>query len=88
MNKLRVGKSLKQSISDQDGWGYLPLQIQGTLSYPKVGYDSVVLQNQVIDKAKEKVSQKLLDKIAPGAGAEVEPIKKMLDNTLNKLFGK
>ncbi len=88
MNKLRVGKSLKQSISDQDGWGYLPLQIQGTLSYPKVGYDSVVLQNQVIDKAKEKVSQKLLDTIAPGAGGEVEPIKKMLDNTLNKLFGK
>jgi len=34
------------------------------------------------------VSGKLLEKIAPGAGEDAEPIRKMLDNTLNKLFGK
>lgn len=88
LDKLGVSKSLKETVSDQNGWGKLPLQIQGTLAQPKIGYDSKALQNQAVDKAKEKASEKLLEKIAPGAGEDAEPIRKMLDNTLNKLFGK
>ncbi|MDX2495809.1 MAG: AsmA family protein [Desulfuromusa sp.] len=88
LDKLGVSKSLKETVSDQNGWGKLPLQIQGTFAQPKIGYDSKALQNQAVNKAKEKASQELLEKIAPGAGEEAEPIRKMLDNTLNKLFGK
>ncbi len=88
LDKLGVSKSLKETVSDRDGWGNLPLRIQGTLSHPKIGYDAKALQNQVVDKARGKVSGKLLEKIAPGAGEDAEPIRKMLDNTLNKLFGK
>ena len=87
MAKLGVSKSLKQAISDQDGWGTLPLQFKGTLSHPEISYDSTALQNQVLEKAKEKASQKLLDKLVPDGG-ETEPIQQLLDNTLNKLFGK
>ncbi|MCK5912870.1 MAG: hypothetical protein KAG12_03265 [Desulfuromusa sp.] len=87
LEKLGVSKSLKQIVSDQDGWGILPLQIKGTLSHPKIDYDSTALQNQILEKAKEKASQKLLDKLVPDGG-ETEPIQQLLDNTLNKLFGK
>jgi len=87
MDKLGVSKSLKQVTVDQNGWGVLPLKIKGNLTHPEIGFDSIALQNQALEKAKEKASQKLLEKIAPGAGEDAEPIRKMLDNTLNKLFG-
>ena len=88
MDKLGVSKNLKQSISDQDDWGTLPIQIQGTISHPEIGYDSAALQNQLLEKAKEKASQKIIEKLVPDTGEGTEPIKKMLDNTLDKLFGK
>lgn len=87
MDKLGVSKSLKQVTVDQNGWGVLPLKIKGNLNRPEIGFDSTALQNQALKKAKEKVSQKLLEKIVPGAGEDAEPMRKMLDNTLNKLFG-
>ncbi|MCD6581669.1 MAG: AsmA family protein [Desulfuromusa sp.] len=88
MDKLGVSRSLKQVTVDQDGWGVLPLKIKGTLNRPTIGFDSTALQNQALEKAKERASQKLLEKIAPGAGGDAEPIKKMLDKTLDKLFGR
>ncbi|MCK5825733.1 MAG: AsmA family protein [Desulfuromusa sp.] len=84
LKKMGLKKKLRQSISDQDGWGTLPLLLQGTLDHPEVSYDSVALQDQLVDKA----SQKLLEKLAGDKDGEIEPIKKLLDNTLNKLFGK
>ena len=87
MNKLGIGESLKQAMKDQNGWGILPLRIQGTLSRPRIGFDSKALQKQALEKAKEKVSQKLLEKIMPGTEEDIEPIRQLLDNTLNKLFG-
>ncbi|MDA3904249.1 MAG: AsmA family protein [Desulfuromusa sp.] len=88
MAKLGVSKSLKQVALDQNGWGVLPLKIKGTLSRPEVGYDSTALQKQVLEKAIEKADQKLLEKIAPDAGGDAEPIRQMLDNALDKLFRK
>jgi len=57
------------------------------LDHPEISDDSTALQNQVLEKAKEEASQKLLDKLIPDGG-ENEPLKQMLDNTLDKLFGK
>lgn len=87
LEKLGGNNNLKQSFSDRDGWGNLPLQIQGTLSEPTVGYDSVALQKQMLEKATEEASQKILEKMNPSSGESAEPIKQLLDNTLNKLFG-
>ncbi len=84
LKKMGLKKKLRKTISDQDGWGTLPLLIRGTLDHPKISYDSVALQDQMVDKA----SQELLEKLVPKGDGEVEPIKKMLDNTLKKLFGK
>ena len=84
LGKLGLNKVLKKTVADQDGWGTLPLLIRGTLDDPQVSYNSVALQDQVIEKA----SQKLLEKLVPEGDGTAEPLKKMLDNTLNKLFGK
>ena len=84
LKKMGLKKKLRKTISNQDGWGTLPLLIRGTLDHPKINYDSVALQDQMVDK----VSQKLLEKLVPEGDGEVKPIKKLLDNTLNKLFGK
>jgi len=42
--KLGIGKSLKETVSDRDGWGNLPLRVQGTLSHPKTGYATNALK--------------------------------------------
>ncbi|MCD6187058.1 MAG: DUF748 domain-containing protein, partial [Desulfuromusa sp.] len=84
LGKLGLNKVLKKTVADPDGWGTLPLLIRGTLDHPQVSYNSVALQDQVIEKA----SQKLLEKLVPEGDGNAEPIKKLLDNTLNKLFGK
>ncbi len=84
LKKLGLKKSLRKAISDQDGWGTLPLQVQGTVDDPDISYDTESLEGQLVEKA----SQKLLEKIEQKGDGETEPIKKMLDNTLNKLFGK
>ncbi|MDX2480890.1 MAG: AsmA family protein [Desulfuromusa sp.] len=88
MAKLGVSKSLKRVALDQNGWGVLPLQIKGTLAQPEVGYDSAALQKQILEKAIEKADQNLLEKIAPDAAGDAEPIRQMLDNALDKLFRK
>ena len=87
LEKLGGNKDLKQTFSDRDGWGSFPLKIQGMLSQPNVGYDSAALQTQMLEKATEEASQKILEKITPSSDESAEPIKQLLDDTLNKLFG-
>ncbi len=84
VKKLGIDKKIRDGLSDRDGWGRLPLLVDGSLEHPHFSYDTEVLQQQLVEKA----SQKLLEKIAPDGGKDAEPLREMLDNTLNKLFGK
>jgi AsmA protein len=84
LDKLGINKNLKETISGRDGWGNLPLEIRGTLDNPLFSYDSSALQNQIV----EKTSQKLVEKNTPDDVEGKESIRKMLDNTLDKLFRK
>ena len=86
IDRMGTSKSLKQMLTDQQGWALLPLEIKGTMKRPVVAFDSAALQQQALEKTKEKAAQKLLKKIAPPS-EEKEPIQQLLDNTLNKLFG-
>ena len=83
LNKLGLSDKLKETISSGDGWGKLPLQIKGKLDNPKFSYDSTALQKQIVEQA----SQKLMGKVSPDDSGDQEPIRQMLDKTLNKLFG-
>ncbi len=61
LDKLKVNKELKKAFVDQNGWGQLPLRIKGTFSQPKISYDTAMLEDKMVEKA----SEKLLDKIVP-----------------------
>ena len=87
MNKIGISDTLKETVADENGWGVLPLKIRGTLAAPQIGFNSAQLQKLAVKKAKEEARQKLLEQIAPDADGQ-EPVKQLLDNTLNKLFGK
>lgn len=87
MQKLGAKAELKNAISDQNGWGMLPLVIKGNLSSPKISFDAKALQKQAAEKLKQEATKKLLDKLGPKGGAETEPVKQLLDKTLNRLFG-
>jgi AsmA protein len=86
ISRLGTSHSLKQVITDQQGWGVLPLEIGGTIDSPKIAFDADALQQQTLNKAKEKAAEKLLERI-PTTKGDQEPIRQLLDNTLNKLFG-
>jgi AsmA protein len=87
MQRIGVKTGLKNTLSDKDGWGVLPLVIKGSVTSPKIAFDAEALQRQAASKAKEEVTKRLLDKVAPGGGQEQEPVKQLLEGTLNRLFG-
>jgi len=86
ISKLGTNHSLKKMITDQHGWGVLPLEVSGTIDDPHISFDSDALRQQTLNKAKEKAAEKLMKKI-PAAKGDQEPIQQLLDNTLDKLFG-
>ncbi|MBN1957317.1 MAG: DUF748 domain-containing protein [Desulfuromonadales bacterium] len=85
-DRIGTGQVLKKLLLDQQGWTLLPLEIKGTLQRPVVTFDSAALQRHAVEKTKEQATTELLEKIAPNT-QEQEPIRQLLDNTLNKLFG-
>jgi len=72
MNRLGITDQLKIALSDPNGWGTLPLKIAGTLHQPEIGFDLESLQQMALQKGEEKAAI---------------PMKKLLENTLDKLFG-
>lgn len=86
LQKMGVKSGLQKAVSDDNGWGMLPLVVKGSLTRPKVGFDSQALQQQAADKLKQEASQRLLDKLG-GDSAEQKPVKQLLEGTLNRLFG-
>jgi AsmA protein len=79
-------RTLQKVLIDEDGWGQLPLKIEGSLTAPKISYDSAALQQQALESAKRKAAEKL-EKILPQANDKQEQIEQLLDQTLDKLFG-
>ena len=87
MQKLGARAEIKQAMTDQDGWGVFPLKISGSVTSPKIGFDSKALKKQATGKVKEEVSRRLLKELAPKDEGTVAPIKQLLEGTLNRLFG-
>ena len=65
----------------------LPLAIKGNLTSPQISFDATALQKQATGKLKQEASKKLLEQLG-GDAAGNEPVRQLLDNTLNRLFGK
>ncbi|MCK4691796.1 MAG: AsmA family protein [Desulfuromonadales bacterium] len=87
MQKLGARDELKQAMTDKDGWGIFPLKISGSLTRPKIGFDSKALQKQATRKIKEEAAKRLLKEIVPKDEGAAAPIKQLLNGALNRLFG-
>jgi AsmA protein len=88
--KLDRKGEVAQFFTDQEGWGELPLDIDGTLSKPKFSFDTKAIKSKVKGELQKKLEDKLLDKLeSKGAGDQTkEPARKILDDALKGLFGK
>ena len=75
------------SLTDDQGWGMIPLQVNGPMGGLKVGADREVIEQLMANKAKQELLDKLSEEAASGMPAQ-EGVQEMLDNTLNKLFGR
>jgi len=87
MSKLKIDKKIMRALVDSSGWGQLPLQIKGNLDAPEFGFDTVAMQHIATDKVTTELSERIMEEIAPEAIGDAEPMKQLLDETLNKLFG-
>ena len=87
MFRLKVDKNIKRAMVDKNGWGLLPLQLRGNVDTPEFGFDTVALQRIATDKATTELSERIMKEIAPESVDGAEPMKQLLDETLNKLFG-
>ncbi len=78
-------------MADDQGWGLLPLKVTGPAASPRFALDSAAVRSQVQQKAKEKLEQKILDKLAPppkeGAPDSREPARQLLKDTLKGVLG-
>ncbi len=90
MSRLGADNKFKQAMTDENGWGVLPLKFEGTVKSPEIALDSKALQKQVVGKARQALEKKLLKKLSHdknGQQGDQNNIQ-LLDSTLNKLFGK
>ncbi len=87
LNRLGADKNLQKIVTDVEGWGIFPLKIKGTLNQPKIGFDSKQLQKLAAERATQEVTRQLLKKLGADQGGEQDPVKQLLEGTLNRLFG-
>ena len=86
LSRMGASERLKQAFVDHTGWGVLPLQISGSVTSPRVGFDTQALEQQAIEQAKQQASDRLLEKLLPEVQEESrESLRNMLDGTLRRL---
>jgi len=75
------------SLTDEQGWGRIPLVVKGPFDRPQVQPDGSAIEGMMLSRAKEKAVDKLTERLN-SKGAAQEGVKELLDNTLNRLFGR
>ena len=86
LNDLGGKGVVQQAITDENGWGLLPLNLGGTVDSPRFGLNGELLQKQAFEKGKQELEKQLLKKSLPDQKDQV-PVQQLLDKTLNRLFG-
>jgi AsmA protein len=88
MSRMGSDNNLKQVMTDENGWGLLPLKLEGTLTGPRIALDSKALQKQAVGKAKQELQKQLLKKLSTDKkDQKSNQNKDLLDSTLKRLFG-
>lgn len=83
-----AGGEIGRYMSDDQGWGLVPLKVTGSASSPKFALNTALLKEQAKAKAKEKLQQKLGEKLFKKKDGEQRPEQQLLEKGLKGLFGK
>ena len=84
----RMGASgpFMKVFSDERGWGIIPVRLLGSLAHPELGPDTTAIEKLMMNRVSQDTAREAEeDNSSP---SDQESVKKMLDKTLNKLFGK
>jgi len=75
-------------VTDEKGWGILPLKATGTLTSPKVRLDTAAVGAELKGKAKEKIEQTIKEKLLKQKpGEKQRPEQELLQKGLKGIFG-
>jgi len=88
LTKQVAGGEVGRYMSDDQGWGLVPLKVTGSTSSPKFALNTALVKEQVKAKAKEKLQQKLGEQLLKKKDGQQRPEQKLLEKGLKGLFGK
>lgn len=91
MQKLDQRGQFTRFLTDQQGWGQLPLKVAGTYAQPRFAMDTAGVRQQVEEKAREELQRRVIDRVLPGKpeGEEEkpqDPARQLLDDAVRGLF--
>ena len=86
----RMGASgpFMKVFSDERGWGIIPVRLLGSLTHPELGPDASAIEKLMMNRVSQDAVRKAEEDNSSSVPSDQESVKKMLDKTLNKLFGK
>ncbi len=86
----RIGASgpFMKVFSDERGWGIIPVRLLGSLTRPELGPDTAAIEKLMMNRVSQDAARKAEEDNSSSVPPDQESVKKMLDKTLNKLFGK
>ncbi|MCD6527342.1 MAG: AsmA family protein [Desulfuromonas sp.] len=86
--ELDPKSKISSYLSDEEGWGKVPLIISGRYDKPAFAFDVAALGKTATRKATSKLQKKLEEKLGPEAGTILsEPGAELIDSALKGIFG-
>ncbi|WP_243373601.1 AsmA family protein [Geotalea sp. SG265] len=84
-----TGGRLGRFVTDDKGWGILPLKVTGNFSAPKFALDVSAVREQLKQKGKEQLERTIREKLLKGKEGERQPPEKeLLEKGLRGILGK
>ncbi len=87
MVKSRLGGKGLELLKDEKGWSLLPLKVKGTYSKPRLILDSSGVKKQLKEGIVNELGRQLQKKLGGADDQQSQQLQKLLNGTLQKLFG-
>lgn len=89
VSELDSSAKISRYLSDQQGWGLVPLLLGGRLDRPSFSFNLKAAGAVATQKASERLQRKLEEKLGPEAGKVLsEPGSTLIDSALEGLLGR
>jgi AsmA protein len=93
MQRLDQRGQFTRFLTDQEGWGQLPLKVAGSYDQPRFAMDTAGVREQVEERARDELQRRVIDRVLPskpeGEGEETkpqDPARQLLDDAVRGLF--